>query len=158
MALRVEPPFDKGAPPPALVKIVAEGRSSRTTLPAVIEANFFKFTEADLPSQIASPSAAACTDAPQFDAMFDYAFLCSFPPSWRRLWATRTAELIKPGGMLITLMGPLTTHRGGPPYSVSVQLYRALLKDAFDNVCESLPRCEGLEKLGVVRRKVVTTA
>ncbi|KAJ3366914.1 hypothetical protein GGF31_007715 [Allomyces arbusculus] len=73
----------------------------------VIEADFFTFTEADLPSQIVAP-----------------------------------------------------THRGGPPDSVSVELYRALLKDAFDEVkvseCESLPRCEGLEKLGVWRRKEAT--
>ncbi|KAJ3349153.1 hypothetical protein GGF32_005772 [Allomyces javanicus] len=127
----------------------------------VIEADFFTFTEADLPSQIASPSAAKSTGAPQFDVMFDCAFLCSFLPSWRRLWATRTAEMINPGGMLITLMGPLTAmHYGGPPYAVSVELYRALLKDAFDNVevseCDSLPRCEGLEKLGVWRRKDAT--
>ncbi|KNE64637.1 hypothetical protein AMAG_09994 [Allomyces macrogynus ATCC 38327] len=202
--------FDKGAPPPALVKLVAEGRvpNGRALVPgcdgghdltvlaspsrfalgleisptavikargtlqsnsipddqaAVIEADFFTFTEADLPALIAStPASGEPAGAPQFDAMFDYTFMCSFPPSWRRLWATRTAELIKPGGMLITLMGPLTTHRGGPPYSVSVELYRALLKDAFDeeevSECESLPRCEGLEKLGVWRRKMTATS
>ncbi|KAJ3360796.1 hypothetical protein GGF31_002626 [Allomyces arbusculus] len=194
-----QPPFDKGAPPPSLVKLVAEGRvpngrvlgydltvlasPSRFALgleisptavikahgtlqtnkipddqAAVIEADFFTFTEADLPAQIApTPASGEPAGVPQFDAIFDYAFLCSFPPSWRRLWATRTAELIKPGGMLITLMGPLTTHRGGPPYSVSVELYRALLMDAFYeeevSECESLPQCEGIEKLGVWRRK-----
>ncbi|KNE64657.1 hypothetical protein AMAG_10013 [Allomyces macrogynus ATCC 38327] len=85
-------------------------------------------------NKISNDQAAVIEPAgvPHFDAIFDHTFFCLFPPSWRRLWATRTAALIKPGGMLITLMGPLTMHRGGPQFSASVELYRPLLKDEFD--------------------------
>ncbi|KNE64595.1 hypothetical protein AMAG_09952 [Allomyces macrogynus ATCC 38327] len=198
--------WDNGLPPPALIKVVNEGRvpTGRVLVPgcgggydlpvlaspsrfalgldvssiavnkahetlrtnnvpedqaAVIKADFFTFTNADLPPQLVQQTVPAPNPkaAPQFDAMFDYTFLCSFPPAWRRRWATRTAELIKPGGILITLMCPLAVYRGGPPYALSVKIYRALMRDDFEelemNECESLPGNIGVEMLALWRRK-----
>ncbi|CAI7793327.1 unnamed protein product [Closterium sp. NIES-54] len=57
--------------------------------------------------------------AQPFDAIFDYTFFCALPPSLRGKWATKTAKLLAPHGVLFTLMFPMDGHEGGPPYAVS---------------------------------------
>ncbi|KAI9159353.1 hypothetical protein H9P43_008693 [Blastocladiella emersonii ATCC 22665] len=112
--------------------------------------DFFKFTEADL-----DPAKPAVT--PQFDALYDYTFLCALPPSMRDDWASRVADIVRPGGTLVTLMFPLDDHEDGPPFAQSVDGYRALLAEKFDEVeiadCESFPTRAGKEKIGVWKRK-----
>jgi len=36
----------------------------------------------------------------------------------RPAWAKRMAELIRPGGILICLMFPISNHVGGPPFAL----------------------------------------
>jgi hypothetical protein len=112
--------------------------------------DFFTFTEHDL-------SGTGSTEIPLFDAAFDYTFLCALPPSWRSKWAHRMGKIIRPGGMLVTLMFPISTHEGGPPFAVSPELYRSLLGDQFEEIeisdCASFPAREGQEKLGIWKRK-----
>jgi hypothetical protein len=45
----------------------------------------------------------------QFDFTFDYTFFCALPPSLREKWGRRHAELLKPGGKLLTLAFPIGT-------------------------------------------------
>ncbi|KNE63411.1 hypothetical protein AMAG_08543 [Allomyces macrogynus ATCC 38327] len=122
---------------------------------AVIAADFFTFTESDLPAH--ATTSADGTATPQFDAIFDYTFKCALPPAWRPRWAARMAELVRPGGTLVTLMYPLGDHLDGPPFAVTPDGYRELLCDAFDEIevsdCESFPARVGREKLGVWKRK-----
>ena len=67
-----------------------------------------------------------------FALAYDYTFLCAIPPSLRPKWAARYAELIRPGGVLIALQFPLDGDRaGGPPFSLSPQIYDDLLLDKF---------------------------
>ncbi|KAG0165598.1 hypothetical protein DFQ28_008533 [Apophysomyces sp. BC1034] len=88
---------------------------------------------------------------------YDYTFLCAMPPTLRPDWAARYAEIIQPDGVLITLMYPLIEKEGGPPYSVSEQLYHDLLSPNFDLVyiADAVghgPRV-GREKISVWKRK-----
>ena len=66
--------------------------------------------------------------AAQFDFVYDYTFLCALEPSVRGQWAQKMAELVAPGGTLLTLIFPICEKEGGPPFKVSLQLYRELLE------------------------------
>ncbi|ORX94961.1 Thiopurine S-methyltransferase [Basidiobolus meristosporus CBS 931.73] len=93
----------------------------------------------------------------KFGFAYDYTFFCAIDPEMRAQWGERYAEIIQPGGVLIALMFPLDQHEGGPPFSVSVDAYKAALEKSFD--LESLEDCkshagrEGKEKISVWRRK-----
>ena len=56
-----------------------------------------------------------------FDFVFDYTFFCAIPPAMRAEWGRRTAELLAPGGQLLTLAFPMASDEvsqwgsaGGP--------------------------------------------
>lgn len=68
-----------------------------------------------------------------YDLVYDYTFFCAIEPESRALWGARMAELVKPGGSLITVMYPTEKplQDGGPPFGVSEQAYRDVLADAF---------------------------
>lgn len=68
-----------------------------------------------------------------FDFIFDYTFFVALPPTLRRDWGERTAQLLTPGtGRLLTFMFPLndnpTSPTKGPPFPVSVDDYRNVLE------------------------------
>lgn len=44
------------------------------------------------------------------------------PVALRPDWATRYSNIIKKGGVLITLIFPIDDHEGGPPFAVNEQL------------------------------------
>ncbi len=44
-----------------------------------------------------------------YDFIFDYTFFCAIPPAMRAEWGRRTAELLAPGGQLLTLAFPLAS-------------------------------------------------
>ncbi|KAI9490332.1 S-adenosyl-L-methionine-dependent methyltransferase, partial [Zychaea mexicana] len=56
-----------------------------------------------------------------YDLVYDYTFLCAMPPTMRPDWAARMAEIIKPGGVLVALIFPLSDKGtpGKPPHTVS---------------------------------------
>ncbi|KAI9026516.1 S-adenosyl-L-methionine-dependent methyltransferase [Phycomyces nitens] len=64
-----------------------------------------------------------------YDLAYDYTFLCALEPKMRPQWASRYAEIIRPGGVLIALQYPLDGHEGGPPYSLTPEIYKELLSD-----------------------------
>lgn len=77
-------------------------------------ANFFDLNTAD-PAQL-------------YDFIYDYTFLCALNPSIRTQWAEQMGKLVKPGGMLLTLIFPIREDDGaGPPFAVSLQLLEDLL-------------------------------
>ncbi|KAG0240856.1 hypothetical protein BGW41_006611 [Actinomortierella wolfii] len=93
-----------------------------------------------------------------YSLIYDYTFFCAIHPSMREAWAKKMAELIHPGGVLITLIYPLREpDEFGPPFYVTVDAYRNLLQDNFENLlldeCTSFPRRQGMEKIAVWRRK-----
>ncbi|KAL7751982.1 hypothetical protein RI367_002510 [Sorochytrium milnesiophthora] len=94
-------------------------------------------------------------------------FLCALPPSMREQWAQRMKQIVKPDGLLITLIFPIGDHADGPPFAVTPDLYRKLLTTPhngahFEEVeiadCESFPQRAGHEKLGLWRKRPDTGA
>lgn len=64
-----------------------------------------------------------------FGVWFDYTMFCALPPALRPDWAAAAGRLVKPGGLLVTLMFPVNTERtGGPPFAVSPAAYAAVLE------------------------------
>ena len=63
----------------------------------------------------------------KFDFVYDYTFLCALDPSIRTNWAAQMSNIIKPKGELLTLIYPIRSTEGGPPFSVSLELYKELL-------------------------------
>ncbi|KAL4910300.1 hypothetical protein BDW74DRAFT_173758 [Aspergillus multicolor] len=60
-------------------------------------------------------------DDGMFDLVYDYTFLCALHPTQRPHWASRMAELLRPGGMLICLEFPMYKDPAlpGPPWGVN---------------------------------------
>ena len=63
-------------------------------------------------------------------------------------------KLIKPGGYLITLAYPIDGPReGGPPYSVSVDLYASVLGQQWEKLIDKMPDESSLTHIG--RERIV---
>ncbi|KAJ3148792.1 hypothetical protein HDU86_007347 [Geranomyces michiganensis] len=98
--------------------------------------------------------------ATPFDVVIDHTFLCAIPLSLRQPWAQAMADVIPPGGTLITYMYPLGDFTDGPPHALSLEVYSELLCANFDQVeLIDVPkkfhsnRPTWAEKIGVWRRK-----
>lgn len=91
-----------------------------------VQASFF-----DLPSDPSN----------QFDFIYDYTFLCALDLEIRGQWAQKMAELVKPGGVLVTLIYPICDKPDGPPFKVSTEVVRDLLEPVgFERtILEMLP-------------------
>jgi hypothetical protein len=84
----------------------------------------------------------------------------------RESWGHRMAEIVKPGGYLIILMYPIDPARArddGPPFPVDVEAYTSALKESWDNLLDVIPHAsqpshEGRERLGLWRRKAISTS
>ena len=66
-----------------------------------------------------------------FDLVYERAFLCALPRSMWRQWATRVAELVRPGGALAGFFY-LDDNERGPPFGISCTALRELLDPAFE--------------------------
>lgn len=99
----------------------------------------------------------------KYDLIFDYTFLCALDPTQRPAWVTRMAQLIKAGGILITLQFPVfpsekEAWEGGPPWGLTLKLYDELLSETFEKVyaekpTKSHPTRHTLEWIAVWKRK-----
>jgi hypothetical protein len=96
-----------------------------------------------------------------FDLMWDYTFLCAIDPEQRPAWAKRAAELLRPGGELITLIFPVNEPPGmlgpgpheGPPYPLDPVAVRELVAPWFtqrslEPAAHSHPKRAGREWVG----------
>jgi methyl halide transferase len=63
----------------------------------------------------------------KYDFIYDYTFLCALDPSVRSDWARQMGALVKPGGVLLTLVFPICEKIGGPPFAVNLALVEELL-------------------------------
>ncbi|KAF5351121.1 hypothetical protein D9756_008222 [Leucocoprinus leucothites] len=105
-------------------------------------ADFFKY-EADEPVKL----------------VYDYTFFVAIPPSRRNEWGKKMAELIAPGGYLITLVFPIDPHTDlGPPFYVRPEHYNEPLSASFEKIVDrdptaSAPTHAGRERLLVWKRK-----
>lgn len=80
-----------------------------------------------------------------FDVIYDYTFFVAIPPTIRKNWGESMKRLIAPGGALIATVFPIDGDRqDGPPYSVSLADYTAVLPEEdwdliFDEAPPQLP-------------------
>ncbi|HXF76666.1 MAG TPA: methyltransferase domain-containing protein [Methylomirabilota bacterium] len=87
----------------------------------------------------------------RFDLIYERTFLCALPPSRWSDYATRTAELLAPGGRLvgIFLYGQRTSS--GPPFPITDAEAETLFKKRFqllrsEPVTDSLPLFHDMER------------
>ncbi|MEM9070308.1 MAG: methyltransferase domain-containing protein [Myxococcota bacterium] len=69
-----------------------------------------------------------------FDLIWDYTFLCALPLEMRSAWATRMAQLVRPGGELACLIFPvMEAEEGyeGPPWPLDPEAVTSLLAPSF---------------------------
>lgn len=105
------------------------------------------------------------TPSEPYDLVYDHTFLCALFPSARPKWASRMAELLRSGGVLVTQMWPLQPDdlldlTEGPPFSLSKRVYAALLEPAGFSLelledippKDMIPGRRGVEAIGVWRR------
>lgn len=185
-----ETPWDAGAPAPALVALLADGDAAipngRALVPGCgagydvaalasadrevvgldiapsVEARFTEVQQAagvaDRTSLFVGDFFGASLGA--FDVLYDYTFLCALDPSQRPAWGARAAELVRPGGEVISLVFPMVDPPPGyegPPWPLHPDDVASALGDRFEliderDVTESHPGREGKERLLRFRR------
>lgn len=97
----------------------------------------------------------------RFELAWDYTFFCAIDPERRAAWGRRMAELIAPGGLVVSLVFPVVPGappNRGPPYAIHPDDLGAALGDAFESVSvepvtESHSGREGKELLARWRRR-----
>jgi methyl halide transferase len=80
----------------------------------VVGGDFFEWTDGDKP----------------FDVGFDYTFFCALSPHMRAKWGPAWHRLLRPGGLLVTLIFPVDEdqNRQGPPWPVTPEMYKEALE------------------------------
>ncbi|EIN10667.1 S-adenosyl-L-methionine-dependent methyltransferase [Punctularia strigosozonata HHB-11173 SS5] len=98
------------------------------------------------------------SDEERFDLIFDYTFFVAILPSMRNDWGKKMRELVKPGGVLITLIFPIDPPQDvGPPFFVRPEHYLEPLGEGWEKVIDEVPEVSsenhvGRERLVVWRR------
>lgn len=96
-------------------------------------------------------------DALPFDAIYERAFLCALPRRAWGDWERRTAQLLRPGGLLFGVFF-FDSNAKGPPFGIGAADLDALLSANFERledepVEDSLPVFAGKERWQVWRRR-----
>ncbi|EDQ86113.1 uncharacterized protein MONBRDRAFT_11246 [Monosiga brevicollis MX1] len=68
------------------------------------------------------------TSDQQYDLIYDYTFLCALHPDSHQAWARQMRALLRPGGLLVTVIFPIVDKEGGPPFAMSMELVSGLLQ------------------------------
>jgi SAM-dependent methyltransferase len=86
-----------------------------------------------------------------FDVIYERTFLCALPPSMRGRYATRVAELLRPGGVLAGFFFYGEEDPDGPPFPLPREKAIELFQKSFrlshsEKVNDSLPIFAGREE------------
>jgi SAM-dependent methyltransferase len=92
-----------------------------------------------------------------YEVIYDRAFLCALPPRMWPQYATRTAQLLRPGGELVGFFLFKETEKG-PPFGTTPEALHALFDHYFElvedkAVTDSIPVFQGAERWQVWRRR-----
>jgi SAM-dependent methyltransferase len=96
-----------------------------------------------------------------FDFVWDYTFFCALDPEQRGLWSETMKRLVKPAGVLATLLFPFEdpiSDTEGPPWPINTDMVRGFIDDAFKElevaeIEHTHPGREGRERLALWRRR-----
>jgi len=96
-------------------------------------------------------------DVPPFDAIYERAFLCALPRRVWSDWERRTAQLLRPGGLLFGVFF-FDSNPKGPPFGIGAADLDTMLSGDFERVEDepvedSLPVFAGKERWQVWRRR-----
>jgi len=96
-------------------------------------------------------------DQTAFDAIYERAFLCALPRRIWSDWGRRTADLLRPGGLLFGLFF-FDDNAKGPPFGIGAAELDALLAPNFELIedelaSDSIPAFAGRERWQVWRRR-----
>jgi len=181
-------PWDAGASPPALLelldrelvpagRVLVPGCGAGYDLATLARADR-EVVGLDLSEEARARFAAAHRDLPGtvvyevtdffaydsevgFDFVWDYTFFCALDPAQRSGWGERMKRLVKPSGLLATLLFPFEdpiSKREGPPWPINAAMVRDLFESAFEEVeVTEVERShrgrEGRERLALWRRR-----
>jgi hypothetical protein len=93
-----------------------------------------------------------------FDYVLEYTCFCAIDPNRRAEYADVVSRLLRPVGIYIDLVFPISDHAGGPPFAVSVDESLALFcARGFalvrrESPGDSVPARRGREELLILRR------
>jgi SAM-dependent methyltransferase len=96
-----------------------------------------------------------------FDFVWDYTFFCALDPAQRSSWSQTMERLVKPEGVLATLLFPFEdpiSGTQGPPWPINAGMVRGYIDAAFEEletaaVEHTHPGREGKERLALWRRR-----
>ena len=155
-------PWDAGASPPALRSLLDRGAvpAGRVLVPgcgtgydlATLARADREVVGIDLSEDARSAFLAAHPDLPGtvdyevtnffsyapargFDFVWDYTFFCALDPDQRSSWSQTMERLVKPGGLLATLLFPFEdpiSGKEGPPWPINTELVRGYVEDGFE--------------------------
>jgi SAM-dependent methyltransferase len=180
-------PWDAGTSPPALLGLLARGQipGGRILVPgcgtgydlATLARADREVVGLDLSGEARAAFLAAHSDLPGsvsyevgdffsyepgegFDFVWDYTFFCALDPEQRPDWSEKMKRLVKPAGLLATLLFPFEdpiSRREGPPWPINTGLVRSLIEDSFEELEvremeKTHPGREGRERLALWRR------
>ncbi len=99
----------------------------------------------------------AGNEAGEFDVLYERAFLCALPRRMWADWAKRSAELLRPGGLLVGFFFADDNERG-PPFGLKPGELEALMAQDFDLLetrtpTDSIPVFKGKESWQVWRKR-----
>lgn len=124
----------------------------------------FVAAHGDLPGTVAYEVADFFSYDPAggFDFVWDYTFFCALDPDQRVEWSKTMKRLVKPAGLLATLLFPFEdpiSETQGPPWPINTNMVRGFIEDAFEELevaeVEHTHRGrEGRERLALWRRRV----
>ena len=119
----------------------------------------------DLPGSVAYEVADFFSYAPVegFDFVWDYTFFCALDPDQRSSWSQTMGRLVKPSGVLATLLFPFedpVSDRQGPPWPINTGMVRGYIEDVFEELDTAEvelthPGREGKERLALWRRRAL---
>jgi SAM-dependent methyltransferase len=181
-------PWDAGASPPALRRLLESGLvpAGRVLVPgcgtgydlATLAREDREVVGIDLSEDARAAFSSAHHDLPGtvlyevadffsyrsargFDFVWDYTFFCALDPEQRTVWGLTMKRLVKPSGLLATLLFPFEdpiSDRQGPPWPINTSIVRGVVEEHFEqleaiDVEHTHPGREGRERLAIWRRR-----
>jgi SAM-dependent methyltransferase len=123
----------------------------------------FRAAHSDLPGRVTYEVTDFFSFEPGtgFDFVWDYTFFCALDPDQRGLWSETMTRLVKPAGVLATLLFPFEdpiSGTEGPPWPINTDMVWGLIEEAFEKlevaeVEHTHPGREGRERLALWQRR-----